>query len=201
MSRNYAASAEVIGAVPPRDLLDRVGVEPGMDVLDVATGAGDVALRAAALGCHVVGLELTPELFATARRRAGWHGVVVDWVEGDAEHLPFEDASFDRVFSAFGVQFAPPHATVARELVRVCRPGGRIGLVNWTPSGQVGDEAHVRALFAGTGVELEFARGQSPWRLRSTEHDGLLMQAEYLVVIGTRSLVRPGCPLRGLPVR
>ena len=266
---DYAAVAAVIDAVPPRDVLDRVGVEPGMDVLDVATGTGNVALRAAALGCQVVGLDLTPELFDAGRRRAGWHDVVVDWVEGDAEHLPFEDASFDRVFSAFGVQFAPRHAVVARELARVCRPGGRIGLVNWTPAGQVGelseiiarfmpappafasppplwgDETHARALFAGTGVELEFARGHNPWRFPSAEHyvtfmetkdgpmlkarerltadgtwddcraeivamaerrneaadAGLLMQAEYLVAIGTRSSGPRGCPLRGLPVR
>jgi ubiquinone/menaquinone biosynthesis C-methylase UbiE len=182
MSRDRATWAAGGYAVPPRDLLDRAGVEPGMDVLDVATGTGDVALRAAALGCRVVGLDRTPERFETARRRAVWHDVVVDWVEGDAEHLPFEDASFDRVFSAFGVPFARRHAIVARELVRVCRPGGRIGLVDWMPSGQAG----ARALFAGTGVELEFARGQSPW------------QSEYLVVVGTRSRGLHGCPLRGL---
>jgi ubiquinone/menaquinone biosynthesis C-methylase UbiE len=158
-------------AAPSRDLLDRAGVAPGMEVLDVATGTGNVALRAAALGCRVVGLDRRPERFEIARRRAAWHDVVVDWVEGDAERLPFADASFDRVFSAFGVRFAPRHAGIARELVRVCRPGGRIGLVNWTPSGQVG----ARLMFAGTGAELQFARGRNPW------------QAEYLVVIATRS--------------
>jgi ubiquinone/menaquinone biosynthesis C-methylase UbiE len=169
--RRIRTVAEVIDAVPQRDVLDRVGVAPGMDVLDVATGTGNLALRAAALGCRVVGVDLEPEQLGTARRRAGWHDVVVDWVQGDAERLPFADASFDRVFSAFGVRCAPRHAGIARELVRVCRPGGRIGLVNWTPSGQVG----ARLMFAGTGVELQFARGQNPW------------QAEYLVVIATRS--------------
>ena len=200
---DYAAVAEVIDAVPPRDLLDRVGVEPSMSVLDVATGTGNVALRAAAAGAHVVGLDLAPELFATARRRAEAYDVVVDWLEGDAEWLPFEDGSFDRVLSAFGVQFAPRHEVVAQELVRVTRPGGRIGLVNWTPTGQVGelfrimgrylppppafasppplwgDEAHVRALFEGTGVELEFARGNNPWRFPSAEHYVAFMETNY----------------------
>ena len=193
----------MIDRVPPRDLLDRVGVEPSMDVLDVATGTGNVALRAAALGAQVTGLDLTPELFETARERAERHDVVVDWVEGDAERLPFADAALDRVLSAFGVQFAPRHEVAAHELARVCRPGGRIGLVNWTPTGQVGelfrimgrylpappsfasppplwgDEAHVRRLFEGTGVELEFARGHNPWRFPSAEHYVAFMETSY----------------------
>ena len=111
----------------------------GEDVLDVATGTGNVALRAAAAGANVVGLDLTPELFAAAWRRMDEWGVAVDWVEGDAEELPFDDESFDAVLSVFGVQFAPRHQIVARELARVCRPGGRIGLVNWTPEGQIGE--------------------------------------------------------------
>ena len=135
---DYAAVAEVIDEAPPRDLLDRVGVSPGEDVLDVATGTGNIALRAAAAGAHVIGLDLTPELFETARRRAAEQSVVIDWIEGDAEELPFEDGR-DRVLSAFGVQFAPRHEIVAHELARVTRPGGRIGLVNWTPTGQVGE--------------------------------------------------------------
>jgi SAM-dependent methyltransferase len=202
-SGDYAAVAEVIDAVPPRHLLDTVGIAPSADVLDVATGTGNVALRAAAMGAQVIGLDLTPELFDTARRRAEWHDVVVDWMEGDAERLPFEDASFDRVLSAFGVQFAPRHEVVARELARVVRPGGRIGLVNWTPGGQVGelfkvmgrylpappafasppplwgDEAHVRALFEGTGVELEFTRGHNPWRFGSAEDYVAFMETNY----------------------
>src|SRR5215217_4861712 len=136
---NYAAVAEMIDDAPPRDLLAKADVRPEQEVLDVATGTGNVALRAAAAGAQVVGLDLTPELFETARRRAESHDVAIDWVQGDADRLPFEDASFDRVLSAFGVQFAPRHAAVARELVRVCRPGGRIGLASWTPSGQAGE--------------------------------------------------------------
>src|SRR5215210_4661414 len=136
---DYAAVAEVIDEVPPRHLLDAVGIEPGQDVLDVATGTGNVALRAAAAGASATGLDLTPELFATARRRARELEVAIDWVEGDAEELPFEDDRFDRVLSAFGVQFAPRHQIVAHELAGVVRPGGRIGLVNWTPEGVIGE--------------------------------------------------------------
>jgi SAM-dependent methyltransferase len=200
---DYAAVARVIDEVPPRDLLARLAITPGQEVLDVATGTGNIAIRAAAAGAQVVGLDLTPELFETARGRAEEHGLVVDWVEGDAEHLPFEDERFDHVLSAFGAQFAPRHAIVAQELARVCRPGGRIGLVNWTPEGQVGelfkimgrylpappdfatppplwgDEEHVRGLFGGTGVELEFARGRNPWRFDSHEHYVAFMETNY----------------------
>ena len=213
---DYAAVARLIDAVPPRDLLDRVDVRPGLRVLDVATGTGNVALRAAAAGAQVVGLDLTPELFDEARRRAEHQQVVVDWVAGDAEELPFEDASFDRVLSVFGAQFAPRHAVVARELARVTRPGGRIGLVNWTPTGQVGelfktlsrhlpppppfasapplwgDVDHVRALFAGTGVELSFARGRTPWRFPSAEHYVAFMETAYGPMVKARERLSAG---------
>jgi SAM-dependent methyltransferase len=200
---DYAAVAGRINEVPPRDLLDRVGVHPGADVLDVATGTGNIALPAAAAGANVVGVDITPELFVTARERAAAQGVHVEWVEGDAENLPFADERFDVVLSAFGVQFAPRHRLVAEELTRVCRPGGRIGLVNWTPEGQIGElfkimgrympappdyawppplwgnEEHVRELFAGTAVELEFARGHNPWRFDSAEHYVVFMETSY----------------------
>lgn len=200
---DYAAVAERIDEAPPRDLLTHVDLKPGADVLDVATGTGNIALRAAAAGAQVVGVDLTPELFETARRRAERQEVAVDWVEGDAEQLPFEDERFDVVLSAFGVQFAPRHRVVAEELARVCRPGGRIGLVNWTPEGQIGElfkimgaylpappdyasppplwgsEQHVRGLFAGTPVELEFFRGLNPWRFDSAEHYVVFMETHY----------------------
>ena len=200
---DYAAVAQVIDEAPPRDLLNRLAITPGEEVLDVATGTGNIAIRAAAPGAQVVGLDLTPELFDTARARAEAHGVAVEWIEGDAEDLPFDDERFHHVVSAFGVQFAPRHEIVARELARVCRPGGRIGLVNWTPEGQVGelfkimgrylppapdfasapplwgDKEHVRGLFEGTGIELEFARGQNPWRFDSPEHYVVFMETHY----------------------
>jgi SAM-dependent methyltransferase len=200
---DYGAVAQRIDEAPPADLLGRIPLTPGQDVLDVATGTGNVALKVAAAGAQVVGLDLTPELFATARRRAERAGVVVDWVEGDAEALPFADSSFDHVLSVFGVQFAPRHEVVARELARVARPGGTIGLVNWTPAGLIGalfkvlgrylpappdfvsppplwgDENHVRELFAGTGVELEFVRGYNPWRFPSAEAFVAFMETNY----------------------
>jgi SAM-dependent methyltransferase len=200
---DYAAVAQVIDEAPPRDLLARLELTPGQEVLDVATGTWNIAIRAAAAGAQVVGLDLTPELFEAARERAEAHGVAVEWVEGDAEDVPFEDDRFDHVLSAFGVQFAPRHEIVARELARVCRPGGHIGIVNWTPGGQVGelfkimgrylppppdfasppplwgDEQHVRGLFEGTGIALEFARGQNPWRFDSAEHYVVFMETHY----------------------
>ncbi|HEX2771168.1 MAG TPA: class I SAM-dependent methyltransferase [Micromonosporaceae bacterium] len=207
---DYSAVAEMIDATPPRDLFARVAVTPGQDVLDVATGTGNLALRAAGAGAQVVGLDLTPELFASARRRAERSGVVVDWVEGDAEELPFADDRFDAVLSAFGVQFAPRHAVVAQELARVCRPGGTIGLVNWTPEGQVGEllrtigrympappafasppplwgsEQHVRDLFAGAPVQLEFSRGLNPWPFDSPEHYVVFMETHYGPMVKAR---------------
>lgn len=200
---DYAAVAKHIDEVPPRDLLARAELEPGLAVLDVATGTGNIAVRAAARGATVVGLDITPELFATARRRADALGVTVDWLEGDAEQLPFAAGTFDRVLSAFGVQFAPRHQVVADELVRVLRPGGLIALVNWTPEGLIGellrlvgrympappdyasppplwgDETHIRELFAGSQLELEFARGHNPWRFDSAEHWVAFMETNY----------------------
>jgi SAM-dependent methyltransferase len=215
---DYPAVAERVDEVPPRDLLDRIHVLPGEDVLDVATGTGNVALRAAAAGANVVGLDLTPELFDTAWRRMDEWGVAIDWVEGDAEELPFDDESFDVVLSVFGVQFAPRHQIVARELARVCQPGGRIGIVNWTPEGQIGElfkimgrylppppsyasppplwgsEPYVRGLFAGTGVQLEFARGLNPWRFHSAEEYVRFMETNYGPTLKARErLSRQGC--------
>lgn len=207
---DYGKVAGLIDQVPPRHLLDIVCIEPGQAVLDVATGSGNVALRAARAGANVIGLDLAPELFDAARGRAAEWGVSVEWRQGDAEDLPFQDDSFDHVLSVFGVQFAPRHQVAARELVRVCKPGGVIGLINWTPAGQVGrmlgiigrylpplppfaspppkwgDEDHVRRLFAGTGVELEFHRGANPWRFPSAEAYTAFMEDYYGPMVKVR---------------
>jgi ubiquinone/menaquinone biosynthesis C-methylase UbiE len=117
------------------------GVRSGDRVLDVAAGSGNVAIPAAQTGASVVASDLTPELFDAGRARAAAEGVELEWREADAEALPFADAEFDVVVSCVGVMFAPHHQAAADELVRVCRPGVRIGLINWTPEGYNGQLA------------------------------------------------------------
>lgn len=112
---------------------------PGDRVLDIAAGSGNAAIQAAMKGADVVASDLTPELFAPGRRRASDNGVELEWVEADAEDLPFEDASFDVALSTFGIMFAPRHSVAAAELARVVRPGGRIALCSWRPAGFIGE--------------------------------------------------------------
>src|SRR5258705_6439542 len=119
-------------------LVEACGVGPGMRVLDVAAGTGNASLPAAQRGASVTASDLTPELLAAGRKRAEAQGVELEWAEADAENLPFEDESFDVVMSSIGAMFAPHHQDVAGELVRVCRPGGTIGLLSWTPEGMIG---------------------------------------------------------------
>lgn len=120
-------------------LVRACGISPGQRVLDVAAGTGNTAIRAAEAGADVVALDLTPENFEAGRREAGSRGVQLDWVEGDAEALPFDDGEFDVVTSSFGALFAPNHQAVADEMIRVCRPGGTIGMLNFTPEGLISD--------------------------------------------------------------
>ena len=129
-------------------LVDACGIGPGMRVLDVAAGTGNASIPAAQAGADVVASDLTPELFEAGRRRAEAVGVELDWVEADAENLPFEDESFDVVMSSIGAMFAPHHQEVADELVRVCRPGGTIGMLCWTPEGMIGDLFKIMGPFA-----------------------------------------------------
>jgi ubiquinone/menaquinone biosynthesis C-methylase UbiE len=109
-----------------------------MKVLDVAAGTGNASIPAARTGADVTASDLTPELLEAGRRRADAEGVSLTWTEADAENLPFDDESFDVVMSSIGAMFAPRHQQVADELVRVCRPGGTIGMLNWTPEGMIG---------------------------------------------------------------
>jgi SAM-dependent methyltransferase len=183
-------AAGAYGEVASRELwplgervVRRAGIRPGEDVLDVACGTGNATIRAAQAGGRVVGLDLTPELLEQGRKLAAETSLEVAWVEGDAEALPFVDASFDVVLSVLGVMFAPRHEVAAAELVRVLRPGGRLVLCNWARDGVMnrvfdavarylpppprfaappalwGAEEPVRALFAEAPIELEFERG------------------------------------------
>jgi SAM-dependent methyltransferase len=115
-------------------LIAELSPQAGEHWLDAATGTGAVAIRAARAGAEVTGLDLAPRLVETARRHAADQGLMIQFDVGDCEDLPYDDASFDAVVSAVGVIFAPDHGAVARELARVCRPGGRLGLVSWRPN-------------------------------------------------------------------
>ena len=119
-------------------LVELADVQPGDHVLDVAAGSGNAALPAAAAGAIVTALDITPDLLEIGSQRASAAGLEVEWVHGDAQALPFADATFDRLLSCVGVQFCADHAAAASELVRVCRPGGRIALTAWTPEGFIG---------------------------------------------------------------
>lgn len=178
---DYAALSEYIADVGER-VVKRAGVDADMRVLDVACGTGNAAMPAARAGARVTGLDLVPELLEAGREKAAAAGVEIEWVEGDAEELPFEDGAFDRVFSTFGHMFAPRHQRVADEMMRVCRQGGAIATCTWTPEGTVGDvfrasasyvppppdfasppilwgsEAHVREMFGAAATAFEFER-------------------------------------------
>jgi 2-polyprenyl-6-hydroxyphenyl methylase/3-demethylubiquinone-9 3-methyltransferase len=157
------------------ELVADTRIERGMRVLDVATGTGNVALRAAERGARVTAVDITPEQLERGRREADGRGLTVEWVEADAQDLPFEDGAFDVVTSAAGAIFAPDHRATAAELQRVTRPGGTIGMINFTPEGLAADffavfapympagpsptdwgsEPYVRRLFAGCELDLE----------------------------------------------
>jgi SAM-dependent methyltransferase len=129
-------------------LVGAAGIRRGMRVLDVAAGTGNASIPAAQRGAEVTASDLTPELLEVGRARAEAAGVELDWVEADAEHLPFADGSFDVVISAIGAMFAPHHQDTADELVRVCRPGGTLGLLSWTPEGTIGQLFRTMGPFA-----------------------------------------------------
>ncbi|MFF3691710.1 class I SAM-dependent methyltransferase [Streptomyces sp. NPDC002187] len=130
-------AAELVSDLGPV-LVQACGVRSGERVLDIAAGAGNAAIPAALAGADVVACDLTPELMEAGRRLAEKRGAGIEWREADAEALPFADDEFDTVMSCLGVMFAPHHQAGADELVRVCRPGGTIGLVSWTPEGFIG---------------------------------------------------------------
>lgn len=136
-----AGDYSVVGATlvnVAEKLCETVDLRSGQHVLDVATGSGITAIAAARRFGKVTGIDYVPALLNRARERAAAERLNVTFQEGDAEDLPFADASFDVVLSTFGVMFTPHQAQAAHELLRVCRPGGIIGLANWTPEGFIG---------------------------------------------------------------
>ncbi|CRK52292.1 conserved hypothetical protein [Rhodococcus sp. RD6.2] len=176
-----SVAADVIAELGPT-LVDATGIGAGDRVLDIAAGSGNASIPAAAAGARVVASDLTPELLDAGRRQADSLGLSLDWREANAEALPFADGEFDSVISCVGVMFAPHHQASADELVRVLRPGGTLGLINWTPEGFIGrmfatmkpyapppppgaqppplwgDEAHVRDLLGDRVVDLKGQR-------------------------------------------
>jgi len=132
-----AVAADLVSSLGPI-LVGACQVRPGDRVLDVAAGTGNAAIPAAEAGASVVASDLTPELLGAGQREAERRGTTVEWRQADAENLPFADGEFEVVMSCLGVMFAPFHQASADELVRVCRPGGTIGLLNWTPEGFIG---------------------------------------------------------------
>ncbi len=137
-SGSYPAVVEEVVASLGGILVDTVDVQPGQRVLDVAAGTGTSALPAARRGARVTATDLTPELLEVGRGAAAAEGLELIWRTADAEALPYADAEFDVVLSSIGVMFAPHHQLAADELVRVCRPGGTIGVLSWTPDGFIG---------------------------------------------------------------
>ena len=135
---DYSAIADEVVAPLGPVLVEAAGVGPGQRVLDIAAGTGNASFPAAATGATVVASDLCPELLEHGRRVAAERGVELEWREANAEALPFADNEFDTVLSCIGVMFAPHHQLAANELVRVCKPGGTIAVLSWTPEGYIG---------------------------------------------------------------
>jgi SAM-dependent methyltransferase len=195
----YQRITETIADLQER-AVEALDAQPGDKWLDLACGTGATSERACAAGATVTGLDLSPVLIETAKERAEELGFPIDYVVGDVERLAFDDGSFDKVSSTCGVMFAPDHQATASEIARVTKPGGRLALVNWTPTGGMakvfkvmapyqpapppsnpfewGDEQHVRDLL-GEAFELEFEEGVSTLRIPSGESYWELFSTSY----------------------
>jgi SAM-dependent methyltransferase len=168
------------------ELVAACGISAGQRVLDVAAGSGNVAIRAAETGARVVASDLTPENFEAGRREARARGVELDWVEADAEALPFRDGEFDVVTSAVGAIFAPHHRTVADELLRVCRPGGTIGMIAIVPVGITVDlfeiiERYSRSAVVASASPLDWGREEHVREMFGDRLESLELRRERFV--------------------
>ncbi len=191
-SGNYAVIGNQLVIMGER-LCEAVDVHSGQKVLDVATGSGNTAISAARRYCDATGIDYVPELIEQAKERAGAERLEITFEVGDAENLPYPDASFDVVLSTVGVMFAPDQEQTASELLRVCKTGGKIGLANWTPDSFVGNmfrtvgkhvppppgikppplwgtEERLRELFGESVSSLRTTRHSYAFRSLSTEH-------------------------------
>ena len=210
----YAEIAERI-ADAGRTTVEAAEIGSGDKVLDVACGTGNATIPAAQTAAEVTGLDLTPRLLEQGRAAAAEAGVEIDWVEGDAERLPFEDESFDVVISVFGCMFAPDHRAAAAELARVLKPGGRLAVAAWTPEGTIGKfftmmaghmppppegfqppilwgtEDHPRELFDGTGVELDFERANVQFEADSPEEFLAEYERKLPPIVAARAALEP----------
>ena len=190
-------------------------VEEGHDFLDVATGSGNAAIAAARRGARVIGLDFIPALVEAARSRAASEGLEAEFVEGDAERLPFDDDSFDRVISIFGAMFAPGHRETAQGLIRVTRPGGALAVTGWTPEGlngqmfktlgnhmppppegldppaMWGDESHIREIFDSPGVEITCEKRMT--RIEYESHDDWMehLEANLGPIVVAKAMLEP----------
>lgn len=196
-------------------LLGLLAIGPGDEVLDVGCGVGNLAIEAARAGGAVTGIDLAPEMVASAGRAAEAAGLPIRFMEGDAEDLPVETASVDVVMSSFGCMFAPRHAVTAAELARVLRPGGRMGVLAWTtdsdiaqfvrataphmppppPSAQSpllwGDEEHVRGIFGETGLDLSFEAGTVTFPRMAVQEIVDLHIREFGPLVAARAMLEP----------
>jgi len=165
---------------------EAAGCGPGDRVLDIAAGSGNAAIQAAMRGADVVASDLTPELFEPGRRRAQENGVELEWVEADAEDLPFDDASFDAAISTFGIMFAPRQSVAAADLARVVKPAGRIALCSWRPAGFVGEMFGTIAGFLNPPPPLE----GPPVRWGTEEGAHELLDDAFEITCEERTLVQ-----------
>ena len=211
---DYPSAAELISAAGEL-IAERAKLSGDERVLDVACGSGNATIPAARSGARVTGLDITPKLLEAGRAKADEAGVEIDWVEGDAEQLPFEDGSFDVVTSLLGVMFAPDHERAAAEIARVVRPGGRVVIGSWKPEGHVGrffkltashmppppegfqppilwgTPDHVTRLFEGTGIELDFDDAEVHWDWESADEVTEFFETKFGPVIMAKRALEP----------
>jgi ubiquinone/menaquinone biosynthesis C-methylase UbiE len=213
-SGDFASAMHTIATVGPR-AVEAAGVTGDDVVLDVACGSGNATIPAAKTGAKVTGIDLTPSLLEAGKAAAKEAGVEIEWIEGDAQKLPFDDASFDVVTSVFGSMFVPDQRTEAQEIARVLKPGGRMAVCAWTPEGTVGgmfittakhrppppegfqppilwgNEDHVRQLFEGTGVDLDIERTAVEFKSDSLEEFFDEMERDLPPMVASKALLEP----------